>query len=160
MNGVYVNQKRIEQNIKEVIKVGDNIAFGCGVRDQKPEFEYSFEASARGPRMTSQNGSIDSISSVSSQESPPKRQKIDNSQDKKSILNSSVVLQTNKLLIKEQEERIKRLSEELNEKERAQGELQHRLEETEQGLVEKLEQQQIDLQTERTEAEKKLQTLL
>ena len=73
---------------------------------------------------------------------------------------SVTILESNAVQIQEQEDKIKRLSEDLQQKEERQTELVNKLEETEKGLLDKLGKQKDDLQWERDQAEMHLKELL
>ena len=158
MNGVYVCNKRISANTRHQIKLGERIAFGCGVENEPSEFEYYLEAVPTTP--TPSVRKMDSQSTSESDyvdTSPLKRRRTPRGAVETP---SATIIESNSAQIKEQEDRIKQLSKDLEVKEKAQDELMERLEETEKGLIDKLVQQRTELENERNEAENRLRELL
>lgn len=149
MNGVYINNKRIRSGIHHSIKHGDKIAFGCGVDSAPPEFEYVVEA------VCSNHLKRHDISKIQEdiQGSQSKRQRA-------ADIPGMMIIESNSVHIKEQEEKIKKLTRELQQKEYHQNEMLNKLQEKEKGLIAKLEQQKCELERDRSDAEEYLRGLL
>jgi len=146
MNGVYVNNSRITASEPHDLDIGDAITFGCGVGSQPAEFEYIFEAVS-----TKTNKRVDHL--MNQNISPTKKKRVTDSP-------SVTIIESKSIQITEQEAKISRLSEELLIKENIQNELQNKLQETETGLIEKLEKQKSDLEVARENAELELKQML
>jgi len=163
MNGVYVANQRISPSTRHQIKVGEKVAFGCGVDDScVSEFEYYLEAV---PSTPAQTRKMDPQSNNSSecdyvQSSPVKRRRTPRASPAAVDAPSLTIIESNAAQIKEQEDKIKQLTEDLLKKEETQNDLENKLEETEKGLLDKLVEQRTDLENERNEAEQRLRELL
>jgi len=161
MNGVYVGDKRISSSTRHQIKVGDKIAFGCGVGDSGvSEFEYYLETVPTTPTTGRKMESPDTAECEYVQTSPVKRTRRTPRASPAVDAPSLTIIESNAAQIKEQEDKIKQLSDDLELKERAQNDLVNRLEETEKGLLDKLVEQRAQLENERNEAENRLRELL
>lgn len=153
LNGVFVNGCKIKPNEPYPIVSGDKIAFGIAVGNSKaPEFEYLFhevaqDCSLKRGRLNDEVGT-----------SNGKKRKCDAvylndncSQKVESAFEERINIQENK---------IKELTAALSSKEQAHNNLAVTLEKKEQDLLEKLEKQREELETEKIEAERHLQDLL
>ena len=130
------------------IKIGDRVAFGCGVDHSPPEFEYMLEDVHSSVIKPSVSFSDDVLL-----KSPLKRKFLVEPP-------SVTIIESNTAQIVEQEQKIKNLSESLKEKEEVHKKLLTQLQETEIDMLQKLEQQKIQLQEERERAELHLKCLL
>jgi len=157
LNGVFVNGVRIESNDPYPIVSGDKIAFGIAVgNDRDPEFEYIFHQMP--------------------QEYTLKRQRVsdgeENHNEKKQKCDTNVCVQGESFSIEShndtsfeeririQENKISELTEQLASKEQAHSDLTLTLEKKEQDLLAKLVVQREELEAEKHEAERNLQSLL
>ena len=148
VNGVYVNSKRIKPGLGHEIKIGDTVAFGCGVKNQSPEFEYTFELTPSTSSKRSENQII-----RDAHLSPTKRRRVVDSP-------SVTFIEASSVQIKHQEEKIKKLSQELSSKENMQKELQNKLQKTESELLTQLQKQRKELEDHRNSAEIELKRTL
>lgn len=145
LNGVYIKTKRIKPGVKTEVKIGDRIAFGCGIGNGPPEFEYFLERE--------KDSNCSAVSENVTYKSPLKR--------KRTCEPASItIIESNTAQIKDQEQKITQLTEALQAKEKLHGNLLNQIQETESDLLTKLEKQKVELQEERERAELHLQTLL
>lgn len=148
LNGVYIRNKRIKPGIKTEVRNGDRVAFGCGVGNAPPEFDYMLEVLP--PSISRQTVSFSDEKLL---KSPIKRKFSDEPP-------SLTIIESNTAQILEQEHKIKKLSESLREKEQAHEKLISQLQATESDMLKKLEEQKLELQGEREKAELHLKSLL
>lgn len=162
MNGVYVSNKRITAGTPHQIQVGEKVAFGCGIGGSSvSEFEYYLEAIPSTPVAIRRMDSPRTDEYEYIQSSPAKRKRTPLNSPALTVDSPSVtIIESNAAQIKEQEDKIRQLSIDLLQKEEAQDELMNRLEETEKGLLDKLEDQRQQLEQERNGAEDHLRQLL
>lgn len=150
-----MNSQRIEPKIDHPLAVNDRIVFGCPLSDDPAEFDFCFETFST----SKLRRGVDSLTSEGIS-SPAKRVRLAAVDWNIASSSSSSVIESNAMKIKEQEDKITRLSEELRIKDVSKLELEQKLEETERGLMEQLEQQRWDLQNERKNAERELKNML
>jgi len=144
LNGVYIRNKRIRSGVKAEVKIGDRVAFGCGIdKGSPPEFEYYVENAQSKHKTANPNLSA----------SPLKRKRFFEPP-------SITIIESNTAQIKEQEQKIKSLSESLQEKEKQHKNMLSQFEETQSDLLKQLENSKLQLENERQEAELHLKGLL
>ena len=141
---MYIRNKRIRSGVKAEIRIGDRVAFGCGIeKGIPPEFEYYVENAQSKHKTTNSNLAT----------SPSKRKRIFEPP-------SITIIESNTAQIKEQEQKIKSLSESLQEKEMQHKDMLSHYEETQSDLLKQLENSKLALENERQEAELHLKGLL
>ncbi|XP_002157712.2 E3 ubiquitin-protein ligase rnf8 [Hydra vulgaris] len=147
INGVYINGRRIKPEEPQELHVGEKIGFGCAMGNLPCEFEYILEQL----KPVSKQHLCSSL--VKEDYSPTKRhKKIDSS--------SLTVIEANASQIKEHENKIKYLSDELRSKEEKQDVLKNKLEVTQKCIIESLEIQKFELEAEMLKGESHLKELL
>ena len=118
------------------------------MKNQSPEFEYTFELTPSTSSKRSENQII-----RDAHLSPTKRRRVVDSP-------SVTFIEASSVQIKHQEEKIKKLSQELSSKENMQKELQNKLQKTESELLTQLQKQRKELEDHRNSAEIELKRTL
>ncbi len=157
---MFVNGAKISPNSQHPLSAGDKIVFGCpATGNSNSEFEYIFQEMVKDKNCKRQrtDGAEHENSKKRCFKPIPDRPSVSEHQIKENITNnfSSFDQQINM-----QEERIKILTSQLNEKEQAHIQLAQTLEKREQDLIEKLEKQRTELLKEKEEEERKLEQML
>lgn len=150
LNGVFVNNNKLQGNTPYELQIGDKIVFGVAIDSNPPEFEYTFDAM---PKVKKRQADVQPSCSKEAKQRKVLSESGTNVQQPGSSRNPECDSAHTEDKIKAAEERIERLKVSLHEKEK-------QLEITEKAMESKLLEQKAELEKEKLELEKNLKELL